>query len=68
VALSRVQTRKGLYLVKPLPYTTDFSMSKDLKQMTDILRYVKPDVIDWDLEEERNILESRRRHSTNIEH
>jgi hypothetical protein len=68
VALSRVQTRKGLYLVKPLPYTTDFSMSKDLKQMTDILSYVKPDVIDWDLEEERTILESRRRHSTNIVH
>jgi hypothetical protein len=68
VALSRVQTRKGLYLIKPLPYNTDFSMSNELKQMRELLSHVQPGVIDWDLEEERTLLESRRRHSSNIAH
>jgi hypothetical protein len=66
VALSRVQTRKGLYLVKPLSYTTDFAMSSDLRQMLQTLQRVHPSVIEWNLEEERTILENRRRHSHNV--
>jgi hypothetical protein len=42
VALSRVTTRSGLFLVSPLPPTTDFSMSPDLVNMLDTLRNLSP--------------------------
>jgi hypothetical protein len=41
-------------------------MSNELKQMRELMSHVQPGVIDWDLEEERTLLESRRRHSSNI--
>jgi hypothetical protein len=65
VALSRVKTRQGLYLAKPLPYTTDFSMSLDLQNMTQTLETAKPTVIEWDLNHEQAILTTRTHHSTN---
>jgi hypothetical protein len=64
VALSRVATRDGLYLVKPLPYDTDFSIPHDLRQMLNTLQRTQPEEIVWDLEEEETILEGRRRGST----
>ena len=61
VALSRVKTRDGLFLVSPLPYDTDFSMSNDLRAMMDNLRNKSPEEIEWDLQEEEEMLERRRR-------
>jgi hypothetical protein len=42
VALSRVTTRTGLFLVSPLPPNTDFSMSPDLVSMLNTLRNLSP--------------------------
>ena len=65
VALSRVKTRAGLNLVKELPYTADFSISDELRQMLDYLRCQGPEPVEWDLEEEQLARERRRRHSSN---
>jgi hypothetical protein len=67
VALSRVQTRKGLYLVTPLPPTTDFSMSNDLRQMLQALEDKSPEYVEWNLNEERTILKRKRRDSDNLD-
>jgi hypothetical protein len=66
VALSRVKTRMGLYLVTPLPYNADFSMTNDLRQMLDTLQRKQPSVLQWNLAEERERLERRRRHSFDV--
>jgi hypothetical protein len=61
VALSRVRTRSGLYLVSPLPYKADFSIPEDLDSMMKTLAKCSPTTLEWDLEEEVRILENRRR-------
>lgn len=66
MALSRVKTRMGLYLVTPLPYNADFSMTNDLRQMLDTLQRKQPSVLQWNLAEERERLERRRRHSFDV--
>jgi len=66
VALSRVKTRMGLYLVTPLPYDADFSMTNDLRQMLHTLQRKQPSVLQWNLAEERERLERRRRHSFDV--
>ena len=63
VALSRVQTREGLYLVQELPWNADFSMSHSLREMADRLKQCAPDPVEWDLNEEREIIEERRRNA-----
>ena len=65
VALSRVKTRFGLYLVSPLPYTVDFSIHQDLKTMLDELSYKSPEHKDWDIQQLRDELEQSRRHLGN---
>jgi PIF1-like helicase/Ulp1 protease family, C-terminal catalytic domain/Helitron helicase-like domain at N-terminus len=42
VALSRVTTRKGLFLVSPLPQDVDFSISPDLQAMLQSLKTLAP--------------------------
>ena len=54
VALSRVKTRQGLYLVKKLPYDTDFSVPPELRRMMEILSAKQPPPLDFDIEDERN--------------
>ena len=55
VALSRVKTRAGLYLVKKLPYSTDFSIPPDLRQMMETLKHkTPPDDCGLDIDDERN--------------
>ena len=49
VALSRVTTRQGLFLLSPLPHDVDFSMSPDLLQMLQTLRMRQPENFDYDL-------------------
>jgi hypothetical protein len=56
----------GLYLVTPLPYNADFSMTNDLRQMLDTLQRKQPSVLQWNLAEERERLERRRRHSFDV--
>ena len=68
VALSRVQTRKGLHLVRELSYTTDFSISSELRHMMHVLSFQSPEAIEWNLDDEQAILETRRRHSCNNDH
>ena len=63
VALSRVQTREGLCLVQELPRNADFSMSHSLREMTERLKQCAPDPVEWDLNEEREIIEERRRNA-----
>ena len=46
VALSRVTTRAGLFLVSPLPHDVDFSISPDLTQMLHSLKQKRPQLID----------------------
>ena len=54
VALSRVKTRKGLFLVNKLPYDADFSIPPDLTQMMLLLQQkVPPDDCGIDFDEER---------------
>jgi PIF1-like helicase len=53
VALSRVKTREGLYLVTKLPYDTDFSVPPDLSKMMTWLRSKSPENMNYDLEGER---------------
>jgi hypothetical protein len=45
VALSRVRTRKGLHLLTPLPYNTNFEMDPQLKSMYITLRALVPQPI-----------------------
>ena len=60
VALSRVRTRSGLYLVKPLPHNADFSVPQELNHMMSILRQKAPaDDIDLDLDDDRNYRRAR---------
>jgi hypothetical protein len=66
VALSRVSTRSGLYLVKPLPYNTDFSISADLTTMLTTLSRVAPAPLHWTLHSEQQILISRFLHTINV--
>ena len=61
VALSRVQTRKGLFLARKLDQNTDFSMPGELKEMMTALRRKMPNDIEWNLQEEEHDLELRRR-------
>ena len=65
VALSRVRTRPGLYLLQKLSHDTDFSMSHELRMMRNTLSQLAPADLDWDLEEERRIRDLRRRHASN---
>ena len=54
VALSRVQTRNGLYLSVKLPYDADFSIPPELAQMMRTLRTKTPQYdIDLDLTDRR---------------
>jgi hypothetical protein len=66
VALSRVTTRAGLFLVHPLPYTTDFSISNDLTNMLVTLKAKMPSHHSWNLPLERSILLQRLSHLTNV--
>ena len=61
VALSRVTTRDGLYLVTKLPHDADFSVDPDLLTMINSLRFHLPTQIHWDLQKEENILARRKR-------
>lgn len=61
VALSRVKTRAGLYLIQKLPYGTDFSMSPELRMMTETLRQHTPENVEWDLDTERAEAEAQSR-------
>ncbi|CAB9528287.1 DNA helicase [Seminavis robusta] len=65
VALSRVRTRQGLYLLQKLQHDADFSMSHDLREMRRRLSRLTPAVLEWDLEEERRMRDIRRRHASN---
>ena len=49
VALSRVTTREGLFLVSPLPHDVDFSISRDLAQMLQTLRMQQPNPVELDI-------------------
>ena len=60
VALSRVRTRNGLFLVRELPYGSDFSQSADLRAMMATLRQQAPADVQWSRTEERELLQSRR--------
>jgi hypothetical protein len=54
VALSRVRTREGLYIVKPLPYDADFSIPSELSQMMVSLRTKIPaNELPFTVEDER---------------
>jgi hypothetical protein len=66
VALSRVTARAGLFLVRPLPYTTDFSISNDLHNMMITLKAKQPIHLTWDLPLQRSILLQRLTHLTNV--
>jgi hypothetical protein len=61
VALSRVQTRKGLFTISKLPYDVDFSKSHELSDMMLVMQHKRPSALEWDLEEERELLAMRRR-------
>jgi PIF1-like helicase len=65
VALSRVRTRAGLYLVKPLPYTTDFSIDPNLAAMLQTLSSKQAIPIQWNLHQEESTMLQRFRHATN---
>jgi hypothetical protein len=65
VALSRVKTRAGLYLAKKLPYDADFSTCNELRQMLELLRQQAPEEVHWDINEEREVIERRRRDADN---
>jgi hypothetical protein len=52
VALSRVQTRKGLFFVQKLPYDTDFSMCPELRQMLNVLKAVSASDVNGDIDAE----------------
>ena len=61
VALSRVKTRGGLYLVNPLPRDVDFSIPQDLRHMMSTLRTKTPmHDCGFDIEEERARVQRRR--------
>ena len=62
VALSRVKTRSGLFLVAPLPCNTDFSIQPDLQTMIRELSARRPDAHDFDLDLLQSEANSRRRH------
>ena len=63
VALSRVKTREGLFLVNSLPYTTDFAIPAQLRAMMEILKTkTPPDDYGIDLEEERAFARGQRAH------
>ena len=61
VALSRVTTREGLYLVSTLPYDADFSIAPDLIAMLDSFRSHSPEELNWNIQIEEQILENRRK-------
>ena len=46
VALSRVTSQTGLFLVSPLPHNVDFSISPELANMLQTLRHMVPDTLD----------------------
>jgi hypothetical protein len=66
VALSRVTTRNGLFLSRPLPYSTDFSISHDLQAMIATLKTKEPTCLSWDLDLEHSILLLRLNHLNNV--
>ena len=55
VALSRVETRDGLFLVQPLPYDTDFSIHGDLRTMLEELRKLAPADVEINEEAEEKL-------------
>lgn len=59
VALSRVRTRGGLYVIQPLPYTADFAVSAELSAMTHSLSEHHPGEIDWEGDDEMEDVMSR---------
>jgi len=59
IALSCMQTRKGHCSVEHLPHNTNFSMSDGMRQMIERLKQCLPAPIDWNLNEERNMMETR---------
>ena len=61
VALSRVTTIDGLFLVSPLPYDTDFSIPDDLRVMLSELQQHEPLPFFIDLNKEKQHWEYRRR-------
>ena len=60
VALSRVTTINGLFLVSPLPFDTDFSIPDDLRAMLSELKEHQPQPVFFDLNREQAHWESRR--------
>ena len=60
VALSRVTTRNGLFLVSELPFDTDFSIPDDLRKMLSDLKRLEPEIVEIDLSQEKAFWESRR--------
>ena len=52
VALSRVTTIDGLFLVSPMPHDTDFSVPDDLRQMLLELKQHAPTPVSFDLDDE----------------
>ena len=63
VALSRVKTRRGLFLASPLPYDTSFAIDPHLRAMMEELRTRSPLPSDLDLQELREQRETLRRHA-----
>ena len=61
VALSRVASRKGLYLVNPLSHTTDFGIPQELTVMLELLLRYSPEKIQWNMDEERAVMIGRQR-------
>ena len=59
VALSRVRTREGLYLVQPLSHFEDFSVSHELRAMLEELRDLQPVEANFDMDKEEELWVNR---------
>lgn len=66
VALSRVKSRAGLYLINPLPYNTTFPIEAPLLDMLATLRPLLAQYIPWDLQAEQEVLVFQYESFTNI--
>ena len=61
VALSRVESRKGLFLISKLSHSTDFSIAPELRQMMSLLKRRCLTETDIDMQEETMISHQRLR-------
>lgn len=61
VALSRVKSRAGFFLVMALPHNSDFSVHAELKIMLQELAIHKPTAVGWETQELRDEREAAQR-------